>query len=141
MPFFDPTKIEDKEELIPENVYQVKVVSVGQKYTQDNVEMWNMKMTVADGKHRGFTLWDNIVWSVKLASRTKSVLAAFGMDVSRPHDFKTEDLLNRTANAHVIQEAYQGKIRNKVEFFGGYAPAIAGVVDDKPVIDDSEIPF
>jgi hypothetical protein len=95
-------------------------------------EMWNLHLSIAtEGVFFGKLVFDNIIFSEELASRTKSIFNAFGFDTT--NGLNADDpkmMIGRSANADIEISEYKGKDTNKVVFFGGYHKVGSEEYDD-----------
>jgi hypothetical protein len=105
-------------------------------------EIWNLKLAIADeGIFWGKFIYDNIVFSVGLASRTKSIFNAFGFNTSAGLEISDPKcLIGRSARAKIEHTEYKGQKKNSVVFFNGYC-SVDGNFNETKKTEEDDIPF
>jgi hypothetical protein len=146
-----PKIISDAEEksfpVIEPGKYLVEVQSVreldkeGKPKTDKNGNvLWNVEMVIiTEGLFFEKRVWDNIIFSEKLASRTKSIFNAFGFDTTHGMEIDKSDILvGRMAVVEIEKSEYKGQPQSKVRFFDGYLKIGDS---NKKESEEDQIPF
>lgn len=105
---------------IPEGIYTLNIMQVGERVTKNNDPMFNIEYDVASGEHSGRKVWDLIVFpdinspSIKIKGRTMHFLHCIGMPYEGELKGDTDSWLGRIVTAKIVHEEYKGKARAKV---------------------------
>lgn len=125
MPKIDFSRIDDVQDYspIPAGKYLCAVENVEEAQTQNGDEMWKLRFRVADGKHTGRMIFDNMVFSEAALKRVKLICSRLGLDVSKELDLTPAAIKGRACLLTVDIEDYEDsegktKKRNVVPFAG-----------------------
>jgi len=131
--------------LLPDGLYQAKVISCESRNDKNGNEYWEIKLNV-DGR----TIRDMMFFTEKaLRARTYPMLSAFGFDIHNDLNLSNPGVfIERYCMVDIISEfnSYKGKIENIVKPFGGYHEidvSTATSIEKKSVVENEldETPF
>ena len=150
MPKIDFDNVDDVQDFspLPAGKYLCRLAEVEEAATQYGDEMWKLRFLVADGKHSGRYIFDNMVFSDAALKRAKLICSRLGIDVSGEVDLTPSLLKDRSCYVTVDTEEYEDdegnrKVRNIVPF-AGYDRADAapvGAAASKEDDDEDDLPF
>lgn len=101
--------------LVPEGDYTVKVDEVTQEESDAGNAYLAWILKVADGKHKGSTLYHNTSLQPQALWNLKGVLEALGVEVPDSSlDIDLGEVIGMTANVTVEHETYQGKPKARI---------------------------
>lgn len=107
--------VESGGKLVPEGDYKVRVDEVTQEESAAGNAYLAWVLKVADGKHKGSTLYHNTSLQPQALWNLKGVLEALGVEVPDSSlDIDLKELVGMTANVTVEHETYQGKPKARI---------------------------
>lgn len=107
--------VESGGKLVPEGDYTVRVDEVTQEESDAGNAYLAWVLKVADGKHKGSTLYHNTSLQPQALWNLKGVLEALGVEVPDSSlDVDLKELVGMTANVTVEHETYQGKPKARI---------------------------
>jgi hypothetical protein len=107
---FDFSSIDDRESFvsITEGTYGCRVAEVRKGKARDGSERWSFRLEVSDGEFAGRTAtWDSLTWSERGIFRVKTVLGAFGFDVSDELEVDSTELVGRSSHVQLEREEWE----------------------------------
>lgn len=107
-------------EPLEEGTYLLTVAKAEEKLSSTGNPMISIEYDVtstADGEvvEGGCKLWDNYSLQSQALFKLKELFDALGMDTSTVCDIEVSDLTGQQVMAKVIQETYNGELRNRVK--------------------------
>lgn len=107
-------------EPLEEGTYLLTVAKAEEKLSSTGNPMISIEYDVtstADGEvvEGGRKLWDNYSLQSQALFKLKELFDALGMDTSTVCDIEVSDLTGQQVMAKVIQETYNGELRNRVK--------------------------
>lgn len=107
-------------EPLEEGTYLLTIAKAEEKLSSTGNPMIALEYDVsatADGEvvEGGRKLWDNYSLQAQALFKLKDLFNALGMDTSAVVDIDIADLVGQQVMAKVIQETYNGELRNRVK--------------------------
>jgi hypothetical protein len=120
--------LEDKEGFVPiaPGKYDVECLDVEIRQTKSGYPMWRVCWEILDGKFKGRTVHDNLVFSAnkKALQRIKFICHRIGIDTEGSVDLVPDMILGKTATITVQQDKFIGNNGKEMTFpsipFNGY---------------------
>lgn len=107
--------VESGGKLVPEGDYTIRVDEVTQEESDAGNAYLAWVLKVADGKHKGSTLYHNTSLQPQALWNLKGVLEALGVEVPDSSlDLDLKELVGLTGNVTVEHETYQGKPKARI---------------------------
>lgn len=105
---------------LDEGVYLLQIAEAIEKTSSTGNPMISVTYDVlstqdgetVDGSRK---LWDNYSLQVQALFKLKELLSALGVDTSAVVDMEVSDLVGQQILAKVVQETYNGELRNRVK--------------------------
>lgn len=107
-------------EALEEGTYLLQIAKAEEKLSSTGNPMINIEYDVvatADGEavQGGRKLWDNYSLQVQALFKLKELFNSLGMDTDNIVDIELSDLIGMQVMAKLVQETYNGELRNKVK--------------------------
>lgn len=107
-------------ELLPAGVYPATVTDVTESENPgpSGYTYLNWEFTILEGEFEDRKQWTITSLSPKAAFRLKEVLVAFGVtsdEIATMEEFEPTDYIGTHVNLSVVQENYEGTLRNSVK--------------------------
>lgn len=107
-------------EPLEEGVYLLQISEAEEKISSTGNPMISVMFDVlstqdgetVEGQRR---LWDNYSLQAQALFKLKELLSALGIDTSAVVDMEVSDLIGQQILAKVVQETYNGELRNRVK--------------------------
>ena len=99
-------------EPLEEGMYELDITKVEEKQSQTGKDM-----LLVTFKHQetGTAIWENYLFQDNCLWKLKELLDAVGLDTSGTVEIDFDDLVGQTVNAKVIQEEYNGQMKNRIQ--------------------------
>lgn len=106
----DFSSVPSNEPLV-EGTYELTISKVEEKQSQSGKDM-----ILVTFKHdeTGTAIWENYVLQENCLWKLKELFDAVGIDTTGPVDIEWSDLVGQMVMAKVIQEEYNGNMKNRV---------------------------
>ena len=118
---YDEYQEQEDFQLLPDGTYMFEIYEVSDGYSSNNDPMPNITLRcIEEGEYEGNKVWDNILIpspdspAHKIIGRTKRFLHAIGEPYQGDFDVDTDNWLNKTVEAKIGQEEYNGRKKNVV---------------------------
>jgi hypothetical protein len=93
---------------IPPGTYLCRVEDARSRLTKAGDRLWALHWVVDSGPEAGrAAAWDNVIFSLRAASRTKRILAALGLPNTGRVSFSADDFRGRRAIVEIQSDSYQ----------------------------------
>lgn len=137
----DFSGVESGGRAVPDGIYFLTSVSVEEKESGEGNPYLAWEWKVADGKHKGATIYDNTSLQPQALWRLKTLLEVAGREVAeKAMELDLDDLVGLEIQAEITNEEYQGKQKPRVTNFLPYdtVNANAKTDDDNDGDDDGK---
>ena len=99
-------------EPLEEGMYELDITKVEEKTSSTGKDM-----VLVTFKHQetGTAIWENYVLQENCLWKLKELLDAVGFDTTGALELDFEELVGQTVNAKVVQDEYNGQIKNRIK--------------------------
>lgn len=98
-------------EPLEEGIYEMVIEKVEEKVSTTGKDMLLVTFKEPESEK---LVWENYLFQENCLWKLKELLDAVGLDTSGPIDFEPEDLVGQVVNCTVIQEEYNGSMKNRI---------------------------
>lgn len=120
----DFTGVEGGRRNCQDGEYILEVIEIEEKKSGEGNPYLAWKWKIAEGEHKGVTVYDNTSLQPQALWRLKGLLECLGVDTSGKLKMDPKRYLKKKLKAQLLNETYQGKTRPRISEFIG--PATAG---------------
>lgn len=98
--------------VLEEGMYELDITNVEEKVSRTGKDM-----ILVTFKHQetGTAIWENYVLQENCLWKLKELLDAVGIDTEGTVDIDFNDLIGQTVTGKVIQEEYNGSMKNRIQ--------------------------
>jgi hypothetical protein len=130
--------------LLPEDVYTARLEGVTQRESQAGNTVWKLCFKIAEGKHAGRVVWDNLVWTQAAYPRIKALCASLGLPTTGEVELEPYHLEGKKCLITVIHREWNGNKQASIPF-DGFAPVeVRGTAPGdvvEPELSQDDLPF